>query len=195
MSLTERVRNRLVEVAGIERIETLFYEAEALGTLPASAFAVLREPQPKDLLGSVGGGLEASVIERRRIEGDECRIVVIDGRVAHYSWIKTAGEIDLMEVGTKEAVGPGDFWIYHCWTEPWARGRGIYPAVLNHILHEQFDAGMRCARIYTLRSNAASQRGIARAPFRYTGSVKSLRVGKHYFHIGEPAVAILQRAS
>lgn len=194
MGILRRAVARFDELAGVERIETLFYEATKSNGHDTS-FDVRRELRPERLISAVGGGLDAPLIARRKEDGDECRTVAIDGRIAHYSWIKRSGEIDLMEVGIKEPVQRGEFWIYHCWTEPWARGRRIYPAVLNHILHEQFDAGMRCARIYTLRSNAASQRGIARAPFRYTGSVKSLRVGKHYFHIGEPAVAVLQRAS
>jgi RimJ/RimL family protein N-acetyltransferase len=121
---------------------------------------------------------------RRLHRGDLCYTVWVDGRLAHYSWVQRSGSHPLTEAGVSVPVGGGEFWIYHCWTAEWARGKGIYPATLKRIVSEHFEAGYRTALIYTTRENIASQKGILRAGFGLVATLRALRVGRHYFRIG-----------
>jgi RimJ/RimL family protein N-acetyltransferase len=56
--------------------------------------------------------------------------------------------------------------IGNCWTDPRARGRGIYPYALRAVVCFLRDRGMRRILIETDVSNTASRRGIEKAGFR-----------------------------
>jgi RimJ/RimL family protein N-acetyltransferase len=121
---------------------------------------------------------------QRLHRGDRCYTVCIDGRLAHYSWVQLSGAHPITEAGVAVPVGNGEFWIYHCTTVDWARGRGIYPATLERIVNDHFEAGYHTAWIYTSRENIPSQKGILRAGFAQVATLGSLRVGSHYYRMG-----------
>jgi RimJ/RimL family protein N-acetyltransferase len=121
---------------------------------------------------------------KRLLRGDRCYTVCLDGRLAHYSWVQRSGSHPILEAGTSVPVIAGGFWIYHCMTAAWARGRGIYPSTLIRIVRDHFDAGCSTAWIYTARENIASQRGILRAGFGMVATLDALRVGGRYYPLG-----------
>jgi RimJ/RimL family protein N-acetyltransferase len=122
--------------------------------------------------------------QERLRRGDRCYTVSIDGRLAHYSWVQRSASHPITEAGVSVPVGGGAFWIYHCRTAEWARGRGIYPSTLERIVSDCFAEGDCTAWIYTSKQNVASQKGIERAGFSLVTSLHSLRMGSQYFPLG-----------
>jgi RimJ/RimL family protein N-acetyltransferase len=116
--------------------------------------------------------------------GDECHAVFFGGRLAHYSWVQRSGTHRIEEAGISVPVEKGAFWIYHCATGEWARGRKIYPATLQRIVAAHHAAGYDPGWIYTLSTNQASQRGIVRAGFTLWEVLTALRLGPYYRHLG-----------
>src|ERR1700733_9655668 len=72
--------------------------------------------------------------------GDCCYTARVDGNLIHYSWVQRSGQHPITDAGLSVPTGSGEFWIYHCATVKWARGRGIYPAALRRILDDHFEA-------------------------------------------------------
>ena len=142
--------------------------------LPAGGIGRLLDIGPFD----VNDGLE------RLRRGDRCYTVSIDGRLAHYSWVQRSGSHPITEAGVRVAVARGEFFIYHCRTVEWARGKGIYPATLVRIVNDYYEEGCSSAWIYTTRENIASQRGILRAGFNLVARLEAVRLGSHYFRVG-----------
>src|ERR1017187_8846001 len=95
------------------------------------------------------GPFEVSEGLKRLHRGGRCYTVCLDGCLAHYSWVQRSGSHLITEAGTSAPVAKGEFWIYHCRTAAWARGRGIYPSTLSRIVRDHFDAGYSTAWIYT----------------------------------------------
>jgi hypothetical protein len=128
----------------------------------------------------VGDGLQ------RLRRGDRCYTVSLDGRLAHYSWVQHTGSHPITEAGVSQPVGPDEFWIFHCRTAGWAKGRRLFPATLERIVSDHFAEGYKTAWIYTSCENIASQKGILRAGFAHVATLRSLRVGRHYYEVGQP---------
>jgi hypothetical protein len=128
-----------------------------------------------DLLNQVSPDDPSGEMYRRRLErGDRCYFATADGRPAHFSWAQSSGTHRLLEAGCSIPVEPGEFWIYHCHTSAWARGRRLYPYALSRILHDYRDVGCRRAWIYTTAGNASSQHGIERAGFVFERRLRAL---------------------
>jgi len=141
------------------------------------------DPTRLDVLAEIGPfDVEAGPPRLQR--GDVCYVVFLGGRPAHYSWVQRSGSHPLTEAGISAPVAPGEFWIYHCVTAEWARGRKIYPATLQRILQDHFANGYSTAWIYTSRQNVASQQGILRAGFKPAATLSAFRVGRRYFRTG-----------
>ena len=130
------------------------------------------------------GWFDSNEFVQRLRRGDRCYTASIDGRVAHYSWVQRSASHPITEAGVSGPAGNGAFWIYHCVTADWAKGRGIYPATLERIVTDCFEEGDTTAWIYTSNRNVASQKGILRAGFSHVATLNSVRVGSHYFSIG-----------
>jgi hypothetical protein len=126
--------------------------------------------------------------QRRLQRGDHCYTVDVDGCLAHYSWVQSSGTHPITEAGVRAAVRYGEFWIYHCRTADWIRGKRIYPVVLQRIVNEYFDNGYHTAWIYASQENIASQKGILRAGFNQVSDLAALRVGIHYRRIGKLSI-------
>jgi RimJ/RimL family protein N-acetyltransferase len=143
----------------------------------------LLSPERVDLLEEIVWFKVCDGLKRLR-RGDLCYTVCIDGHLAHCSWVQRSGSHPITEAGVSVRVGSGEFWIYDCCTPAWARGQGIYPATLQLIINDHFEAGYCTAWIYTSRENLASQKGILRAGFGLVGTSVALRVGSRYYRIG-----------
>ncbi len=134
-------------------------------------------------LAEIGWFDEREGVERLR-RGDRCYTVSVDGRLAHYSWVQRSSSHPITEAGVSVPVGDGAFWIYHCQTAEWARGRGLYPSTLERIVHDCFAEGDFTAWIYTAKQNVASQKGILRAGFGLVTTLRAFRMGTQFFPIG-----------
>jgi hypothetical protein len=157
--------------------------APALALAPAGLSWAHLSPENMAELSELGP-FDLAVAARRFERGDHCYGCYLDGKLAHYSWVQQSGQHPIEEAGVSRPLAPGEFWIYHCRTADWARGRGIYPATLARIVSEFFDAGYQTAWIYTTRHNISSQKGIGRAGFRMVTTFKAFRCGPRYFPLG-----------
>lgn len=97
--------------------------------------------------------------------GDRGYYAYLNGAFAHRSWVtfgpKTVRQWYFfcpLELKEDEA------YIHYCETVPFARGRGIYPIVLNKIVK---DLHGQASNVYisTIESNIASRKGIKKAGF------------------------------
>jgi hypothetical protein len=184
-----RVAARIDRQAGVSVRRTYLYrisKPEGWSGTAANDKSPRWEPLSPERVGQLLdiGPFKVSDGLQRLHRGDRCYTVCVDGRLAHYSWAQRSGSHPITEAGVSVPVGSGEFWIYNCRTAEWARGRGIYPAILERIVNEHFEAGYCTAWIYTSRENIASQKGILRAGFGLVTTLRALRVGSHYYRIG-----------
>src|ERR1700689_2205922 len=128
-------------------------------------------------------GMDREAVEDRWATKDMCYLAYLEGRLADYSWVKSSGVQQGRAAEIQLPVIPGEFWIYHCWTGEWPRGRKLYRCMLVMIVQNYFSSGFTRAHIYTSRTNLASQRGIDFAGFRYTSSKSSLKVSSHWYKL------------
>lgn len=187
--LLRKVANRLNAVVGMGIETTLMYEFRAGEELPSVPFAegvTVRRltPAGAKVLLDVPGERTAETLSRLQ-SGDVCYVAFLDGKLAHHSWVRRSGVQSVSEAGRRYPVAPGEFWIYHCWTASWARGKRIYPSVLVHAIAEHLQEGYTRARIYTSTTNTASQHGITRSGFRYEGKLRAFRFGPRCFAMGK----------
>jgi hypothetical protein len=154
-------------------------------TMPCSDQALgweLLSPETVCRLGEFRG-VDLEQCRTRLERGDSCYTVTVDGRLAHVSWVQSSGVHWLRDAGFSVNVQSGHFWIYHCITTPWARGRGLYPQTLVHICRDFAARGAKTAWIYTSKGNIASQKGISRAGFRQIADFPAIRFGDHYLRL------------
>jgi hypothetical protein len=157
----------------------------------------LLSPGQVGQLAEIGWFDEREGLERLH-RGDRCYTLSIDGRLAHYSWVQRSSSHPITEAGVSVPVGDGAFFIYHCQTAEWARGRGLYPSTLERIVNDCFAEGEFTAWIYTAKKNVASQKGILRAGFGLVTTLHALRMGNQYFPIGggrDTVLAALQQST
>lgn len=76
--------------------------------------------------------------------------------------------------------------LSHFATMPQFRGRGLYPALLSHILHQMAPWQVDYFLIDCCDWNIGSQRGIERAGFRHIGYGKATRTGRLSWHPLKP---------
>ncbi|MGH9584121.1 MAG: hypothetical protein ACRD4O_14430 [Bryobacteraceae bacterium] len=188
-TLFRKFVDRLDRAVGVEIVETLFYEMNAADFLtgvswPEGMRVERIAPVSTGMLARASGGIDSGMIESRLRSGEACYAAYVNGELAHYSWIKSSGVQPILEAAAECVIHPGEFWIYHCWTEKWARGMRIYPSVLATIVRDYFEERFTTAKIYTTLENGPSQKGILRAGFREASRMRALRVGRFYFKIG-----------
>jgi RimJ/RimL family protein N-acetyltransferase len=108
--------------------------------------------------------------------GDRGWYGYVDGRWVHRSWLVHGPAVMRLWAGYGTWPVPDrGAYIHYCETTPEARGRGIYPAVLNHIARE---TGSHDLYITTDVGNTASRRGIEKAGFAEYARVRvSVRFG------------------
>ena len=187
-SLLRRVGAKLDRHLGMSFGQTYLYRLSKADGWSAPAhdgrlkWELLSPPQVGQL-ADVGWVDVKESLERLR-RGDRCYTVSIDGRMAHYSWVQRSASHPITEAGVSVPVGRGAFWIYHCMTAEWARGRGIYPSTLERIVSDCFAEGDCTAWIYTSKQNVASQKGIERAGFGLVTTLHAVRIGSQYFPLG-----------
>jgi len=185
LSLLRRAAAKLNRHLGMSFEQTYLYHlskadgwsaAPRDGRLKWELLSPAQAEKPTDI-----GWFDVKEGQERLQSGDRCYTVSIDGRLAHYSWVQRSASHRITEAGLSVPVEKGAFWIYHCQTAEWARGRGIYPSTLERIVSDCFAEGDCTAWIYTSIQNVASQKGILRAGFGLVTTLHALRMGRQYF--------------
>ena len=144
---------------------------DCIATLERSRCAVLRDVYPVDLAE-----------DRSRLDQDhKCFVGWADGRAAHFSWVQDSGVHEIGGTWRRDAIQPGDFWIYSCRTADWARGRRLYPATLVTILRMYKNLNYQRALIYVAEENEASISGIERAGFVLAERIRSVAIRASLF--------------
>lgn len=184
----QRIASRLDRIAGIGIEETLFYERRA-GSVEANvsvnADIAIERSNAYDPRVFRDVPYTSEKTARSRFDnGDVCYTAYLDDQLAHCSWVRRSGIQAVPEAGLDYPVASGEFWIYHCWTASWARGKRVYPTILTRINADHFAGGYQLARIYTSRTNIASQHGIVRAGFALIYTRRALWFGSHRWSIG-----------
>lgn len=162
------------------RREDLLFEIELSG-MPPSADTLLRLvfiDRANLGLASVAG-VEWQVFVgdnlsyRAGILGNDLMCAVLDdkGTVICYAFV-------LFRTHYKRVLGVEDEvpLIANCFTEPTARGRGLYTRLLGQLCRELASRGYTRAAISCEPSNVASRRGIARAGFIGLAHIRSTTI-------------------
>lgn len=179
--LIGKIRRRLSELATFRARDVTFLYAHDLANIPTlqieedcsvrrlnpEEVAILKEVFPLDL----------REMQNRLRLGYQCYAGFLDGKVANYGWVQTRGRHFIRDAGRWHGIRDGEFWIFHCRTAGWARGRRIYPLVLIRILEDYRREGFVSSWIYTRETNIASRRGIERAGFVLHDRLVAMRLG------------------
>jgi CelD/BcsL family acetyltransferase involved in cellulose biosynthesis len=85
--------------------------------------------------------LLARALERLDL-GDHCYTAVVDGRLAHVSWLQLAPRpAGLSDLGARWPMPPGSAIMYDSWTAPFARGRGLHKRGADQRIADALAAG------------------------------------------------------
>lgn len=118
----------------------------------------------------------------RRLErGNHSYTRVENGRLVHFGWLhENQKDAIFPEVGQRLRLPEGTAVLYDFYTDPAARGKGLYKAAISQILHDTSDiAGTQRMIIAVLANNTASRRAIERLGLIYTFSLhRSIFFGK-----------------
>ena len=112
---------------------------------------------------------------RRLLDGDECFGGFVDDRLATYDWVQWKGVHSLQEEGLRARCPVGTFWLYDGRTADALRGLHLHPFLQAHILGRMRDRGFERCLVYTGSGNTASQKGMARAGFRFVRYLYAVR--------------------
>jgi RimJ/RimL family protein N-acetyltransferase len=129
--------------------------------------ATFRRAGPETLsqLAGASEGVPAEMFRKRFDTDRRCYGAWIDGQLAAYGWISLEEEW-IGELRLRLRLGPGEAYIWDCFTAPPFRQRYLYTALLTHIVTELRMERLKRVWIGTNAENLASQRGIARAGFQ-----------------------------
>ncbi len=141
--------------------------------LPAR-FCRLEPDSARDLTAVIGSPSMDEI--RRRFEaGARCYAAWVGSDLAAYGWVSFEEEY-VGEFNLWVRLVPGEAYIWDCFTLPAFRQRGLYSALLAHILAELEHDNECRVWIGADMDNVASQRGIARAGFRPIADMVLARV-------------------
>lgn len=136
----------------------------------------------------------ATVIEARFAEGHRAFVAELAGAPAAYGWIaeRTAS---MGELGVTLRLGHNERYLWNFVTLPEYRGRGVYPRLLDAMLHQTFREGAHRVWIAFAPENHASAAGIRKAGFTHVADLSfdhagGVAFGERFVGAG-PAVAAL----
>jgi RimJ/RimL family protein N-acetyltransferase len=134
-----------------------------------------------DTPGSITAELEqllASYLARAEAnrlleQGDRLYTGRVAGDIQTFGWTATR-RLSIGELGVERELPPGNQYLWGFLTVPEARGKGLYPHLLQAILRQENATRFWIGHDY---DNYASARGILRAGFRPVGQVFSTGSG------------------
>ena len=123
------------------------------------------------------------------------------GLVRFYFWLLSRGRVNIFYVQTDKGeilhmsyvlprcfkfpfMKKRDYEIGPCYTVEHARGQGLYPKTLSHIVGSK-QYGERCFWMLVKESNVASIRGVEKSGFVFVGYVEKTRIMKRYLKVEE----------
>jgi ribosomal protein S18 acetylase RimI-like enzyme len=146
-------------------------------------------------------GRDASAEFNQRFErGCQCYGAWVENRLTAFGWVSVEDE-HIGELNLRVKLLPGEVYIWDCETASDYRSRGLYSALLIHLLNELRAQNICRAWIGADLDNVASQKGIARAGFHHVADLVIERVValRQVWVVGlpgipEPIVAEARRA-
>ena len=120
-------------------------------------------------------GLSPEGIIRRLESGRQCYAAWAADQAVAYGWVSFQYE-DIGELNLRIRLLPGEAYIWDCATLPAFREKGLYSALLSHILGELRAQDLCRAWIGADYDNIASQKGMARAGFQHVADLVIQRV-------------------
>jgi ribosomal protein S18 acetylase RimI-like enzyme len=144
---------------------------------PAPAGVTLGEAQPEDVgeLAAAMGAPDPQGVVQRFVSGRRCFVARIEGTIAAYGWVSEGAE-SIGELERTMRMQPGEAYIWDCVTLPAFRRRGLYAALLRHIVGALRGEGLRRLWIGASLDNMPSIRGFRSAGFRSVIKLVYLRV-------------------
>jgi GNAT superfamily N-acetyltransferase len=128
-------------------------------------------------------GTDSAATFAARLSDDTHCFLVSDGEtLLHASWVTTAGAWT-RELRAYLVPPTGDAYIYESFTRADARGRGVYPFALAHILEWAAAAGIARVWVAVEEHNPPSLRAVAKAGFQeafrlpFSRKLGRLRIG------------------
>lgn len=106
----------------------------------------------------------SSTFAARLSDATRCWIVLLEGTIVHATWTTTKAAWT-RELRRYFKPPPGDGYIYESFSSPDARGRGIYPLALKHILARARAEGIARMWVGVEADNPPSIRAITKAEF------------------------------
>jgi hypothetical protein len=107
----------------------------------------------------------------RSRNNDVCFLLMVDGCGVGYGWIRSAGEIEIEEIGLSLILDSSQICLFDFYIDPSFRGRGLYTNFLWEIRRRFKGAA---ALIYAESWNVASLSGIVAAGFTPLASVRGI---------------------
>ncbi len=137
-------------------------------------FGWVRSVSPAAFTGA-DGSINAAEALSRLGAGRRCYAAWVHGRLAAYGWISFDEEY-VGELNLRVRLIPGEAYIWDCFTFPAFRGNHLYTSLLDRMVRELGSDPLCRLWIGADITNAASQRGIARAGFRAVADMRVARV-------------------
>ncbi len=122
-------------------------------------------PEATPMLARAMGLESPSEVRRRFATRRRCYAAMVEGNLAAYGWV-TFDEERIGEMGVHIHLVPGEAYIWDCATAPSYRRRGLYSALLAHIVDELRREGLCRVWIGADGDNLPSQKGLARVGFQ-----------------------------
>jgi RimJ/RimL family protein N-acetyltransferase len=174
--LLSALRNRLRL-----RIELRIYSctAEEIQALPTSSrlgrdhWEDLRSMRTWSYANMTRDAYLAEVEQRRHSGEHHLYSLVENDLLVHYGWLTSRQErAPDAAIGLVFVPPPASAALWDYFTDPVARGRGLYSESLRQCMHDAVAIdGAREVFIYVYADNLISQRAIEKAGFRYRGSL------------------------
>lgn len=103
-------------------------------------------------------------------EGDVGYYAYLNGKCCHRSWVQKGPKWVAINPFVQMKLEKNEGFVHYCETAPWARGKGVYPAVLRRIAedHKDLDNLFICVD----SENTPSIRGVEKAGFKERERVK-----------------------
>lgn len=150
-----------------------------LGDLPTAhcpddiTFRLAKPEEAGELADAMGEPTDRE--PRRRFACQRDAYVGVRGdRIATFCWVTFDREL-IGEIEWHLSMKPGEAYVWDCVTRQSHRGRGLYPTLLNFILHDLRRRGYRRAWIGTTADNTASIRGLTKAGFHKVADLRYQR--------------------
>lgn len=132
---------------------------------------------------------EPEEIRRRLAAGSRCFVARVGDEISGYGWVSRGVE-RIGELERSLRMQPDEAYIWDCATLPLYRRRGVYVALLRHMVSVLRADGVRRVWIGAARDNQPSLRGFARAGFQPVAHVAYARaLGLRYFWLTPESAA------